>query len=124
MELMVRAGESGERYILNAVNIPHKRFFELIAKALGAKVPGIIIGPFLAELAWRVEWLKEKILGISPLATKESARASVSKYWYHNEKSLSIEGFQYRSFEDTILDTAAAFKQAKASHLEPVPMPF
>ncbi|MBC7776776.1 MAG: hypothetical protein H7246_15185, partial [Phycisphaerae bacterium] len=88
-------------------------FFGMIAKELGVPPPSVTIGPFLAEVAWRVEWLKEKILGTTPLATKESARASVTYYTYGNEKSRSVFGFEYLPFEQTVRDTAAQYLEAK-----------
>jgi len=119
MEKMIQADFSAERYILNAVNIPHREFFNTIAGALEVAPPSIKVGPFLAELAWRVEWLKEKLLGTAPLVTKESARASVTKFRYHNEKSLSVQGFQYHPFDQTILDTAQQYLEAKKDGFTP-----
>jgi dihydroflavonol-4-reductase len=63
-------------------------------------------------VAWRVEWLKEKLLGAEPIVTKESARASVSSYFYDNSKSLTVPGFAYRPLEQTIRETAAQFLDA------------
>lgn len=113
IELALSQGVSGERYILNAVNLTHQDFFAMIARALNVTPPYIKVGPFLVELAWRVEWLKEKILGSKPLLTKESARASVTAFTYHNEKSLLLNGFHYRAFQQTISDMATQFTEAK-----------
>lgn len=124
MEKMIQSDISGERYILNAVNIPHREFFNSIAGALKATPPSIEVGPILAEIAWRVEWLKEKLLGTPPLLTKESARASVSKFRYHHEKSLSVPGFQYHPFEQTIMDTAHQYLEAKKDGFTPRVLPF
>jgi dihydroflavonol-4-reductase len=84
---------SGERFILNAENTLYRDFFRMIAAALGAKEPPITVTPFLAEVAWRVEWLKEKLLGTDPLVTKDTARNSVSTFYYNNEKSRAVFGF-------------------------------
>lgn len=113
MVLLMESEESGVRYILNAVNTTHKAFFDAIALELNTKPPAIRIGPFLAEVAWRVEWLKEKILGIPPMATKESARASVTYYTYGNERSRQAFDFTYRPFEQTIRDTAQQYLAEK-----------
>jgi nucleoside-diphosphate-sugar epimerase len=113
MELMLRVDITGERYILNAVNLSHRDFFGMIADALHVSPPSIRVGPFLVEIAWRVEWLKEKLLGIPPMVTKESARASVTKFNYHHEKSLDVPGFSYRPFQDTIQDIAKQYQDAK-----------
>lgn len=103
----------GQRFILNAENIPFKAFFAQMAAALGTKPPPITVTPLLAEIAWRVEWLKEKILGIDPIVTKESARSSVSSYFYKNDKSLTVKGFQYRPLATTIQETGAQYLAAK-----------
>lgn len=124
MELMIRADYSGERFVLNAVNLKHQAFFKMIAQALNVQPPSIIVGPLLAEVAWRVEWLKEKILGASPMVTKESARASVTQYIYRNEKSLQVPGFTYRPFEQTIQETAMDYQFAKAHGFKPMHLKF
>ncbi len=108
---------NGERYILNAQNTPYRDFFQLLAKSLGAKPPSIKVTPLLAEIAWRVEWLKEKLLGFPPVVTQESARASVSQFSYSNQKSLTAPGFSYQPLERTIEATAAQYLEAKQSAL-------
>ncbi len=113
MVLLMESDISGERYILNSTNLTHRAFFEMIAQELGVKPPPVTVGPLLAEVAWRVEWLKEKILGTAPMVTKESARASVTHYTYGNEKSRSVFGFEYIPFEQTVRDTATQYLEAK-----------
>lgn len=110
---LLESDQQGERYILNAVNSSHREFFNMIAQELGVKPPPITVGPFLAEVAWRVEWLKEKLLGTMPMATRESARASVTHYTYGNEKSQSVFGFRYLPFEQTVHETAQQYLEAK-----------
>ncbi len=114
---------SGERFILNADNIPYHDFFKMIAGALGAKVPPITVTPLLAEVAWRVEWLKEKILGIDPIVTKETARSSVSHFFYSHEKSRSVFGFGYRPLEQSIREIGAQFLEARKEGLAPKVLP-
>jgi len=111
--LLLESDISGERYILNSENLSHRQFFGMIAQELAVSPPPITVGPFLAEVAWRVEWLKEKILGTTPMATKESARASVTYYTYGNEKSRSVFGFEYLTMEQTVRDTAKQYLAAK-----------
>lgn len=114
---------TGERYILNAQNASFKELFGLIANALGTKPPPIKVTPLLAEVAWRVEWLKEKILGAEPVVTKESARSSVSSFYYENAKSLSVFNFQYQPLEQTVRETAAQFLEAKNEGMKPKVLP-
>ncbi|MFN0033713.1 MAG: NAD-dependent epimerase/dehydratase family protein [Saprospiraceae bacterium] len=119
ISLLLESDISGERYILNSENRSHKSFFGMIAHELNVPPPPIAVGPFLAEVAWRVEWLKEKILGTTPLATKESARASLTNYTYSNDKSRSVFGFDYLPLEQTVRETAAQYLEAKREGFPP-----
>lgn len=110
--LLLENDVRGERYILNAQNIAYRDFFQLVAAALGARPPAIKVTPLLAEIAWRVEWLKEKLLGLSPIVTRESARSSVSQFFYDNAKSLTVPGFAYRPLEETVRATGGQFLEA------------
>lgn len=120
MTLLLESDISGERYILNAENILYRDFFKMVAQSIHAKTPPIPVTPFLAEVAWRVEWLKEKLLGKDPLVTKETARSSVSTFYYDNAKSCSVFDFKYRPLEQTIRETGAQFLQAKKKGLQPL----
>lgn len=124
MLLLLESGVTAERYILNAVNIPFRDLFFQVADALGAKRPAIKVSPMLAEVAWRVEWLKEKLTGAQPIVTRESARSSVSQFFYDNAKSLTLPGFAYRPLEQTIRETAAQFLEAAKDGYRPMILPF
>jgi len=113
--LLLESEINGERYILNARDTPFRDLFFQVADALGVRRPFVKVTPLLAEVAWRVEWLKEKITGAQPIVTRESARSSVSTYRYNNAKSLTVPGFAYRPLEQTIRETAAQFLDA-ANH--------
>lgn len=124
MLLLLESDINGERYILNAQNLPYKELFSSIAHALGAQAPRIKVTSLLAEVAWRVEWLKENILGAEPVVTKESARSSVSSFYYDNKKSLMLPGFHYRPVEETIREIAGQFLEAKKEGMKAKVLPF
>lgn len=110
----------GERFILNAQDTTYREFFHAIAAAMDKKAPSITVTPLLAEVAWRVEWLKEKLLGLEPVVTKETARSSVSSYFYDNAKSKSVFNFQYTPLEQTIRETAAQYLMAVKNGEKPM----
>ena len=118
MLLLLESDITGERFILNAQDTTFHDLFGMIAAALDARPPFIKVTPLLAEVAWRVEWLKEKLLGAEPVVTKESARSSVSAFFYDNTRSKSVFGFGYRPLEQTIRETAAQYREAKADGLK------
>ena len=120
-QFMVSLMESevkGERYVLSAEDKYHKDLFDQIAEASGKKAPSIKVTPLLAEVAWRVEWLKEKILGAEPIVTRESARSSLANFTYGNEKSLTLPGFQYTPIDQTVSETCAQLKEAAGNGFE------
>jgi dihydroflavonol-4-reductase len=103
-------GLSGRRFLLNGGNLAYKTFFEQVAQVLGKKQAHIKVTPFLRELAWRFEWLKGKITGISPLITKETAHASATTFYFNNEKSLkTFPDFHYTPIQQTIKETGEQF---------------
>jgi len=112
IERMIATDAPGERFILNADNMSHLEFFTRVARSLDRRPPYIIIGKWLAELAWRVERVKELILGTPPLVTKASARAGTTHYEYDNARSLGVDGFSYRTVDETITDMSDLYKSA------------
>jgi nucleoside-diphosphate-sugar epimerase len=119
MECLLHQDIKNERFILSAVNISHRAFFGMIASTLEVTPPKIMVGPLLVELAWRVEWLKEKLLHAKPMVTKESARASITNFIYHNDKSSTVDGFAYRALQNTVSDIAVQYKDAKGNGFIP-----
>jgi dihydroflavonol-4-reductase len=102
-----------QRFILNAENITYQDFFAQIARILDKKPAHILVTPFIREVVWRMAWLKSKIFGGKPFLTKESARASMTTFYYNNEKSLkALPHFQYRQLSHTIRETTLQFKES------------
>jgi len=113
MVLLLESDIAGERFILNAQNMSYNDFFRATAAALGVRPPSLQAGAWLTGFAWRVEWLKEKLLGLPPMVTQEGARASLSQVSFSNAKSLTLPGFAYHPLEQTIKETAEAFLKSK-----------
>jgi len=121
--LLLQSNINGERYVLNAENMTYQTFFQRGAAALDIPPPSIIVQPWLAEIAWRVEWVKEKLLGLQPTVTKESARSSVSTFYYDHAKSLTLPGFSYRPIQNTIAETAQQYLESKQQQLRAMALP-
>lgn len=111
---LLEQGTADERYILAADNLPYRTFFEEVAGALGKKPPTLRLPPWMTQVAWRLEWLREKLTGQAPIITRDSARSSVSPYTYDASKSRTVAGFSYRPLAQTVRETAAAFLEAQA----------
>ncbi len=107
---LLQSDITNERFVLVSENCTYRQFFDAIAQELSVKPPSVTVQPWLAEVAWRVEWLKEKLTGLTPMVTRESARSSVSTFTYGNTKSLAaFPDFRYTPVRETIAYTAQQF---------------
>ncbi len=98
-----------ERFILVSENATFKTVFFKIADAFNKKRPTICVGKILSGIAWRLEWLKNLLTGKSPLITKHSASASLSKYQYSSAKIKNSIGFEFETLNHTINDVCTDF---------------
>jgi nucleoside-diphosphate-sugar epimerase len=94
--IMVRLMEKrvcGERFVLVGDNIPFKEVMEIIAEELNVVKPYIAAGPFLSNLAWRMDSVRSMLTGKRPLITKETARSAQSTSRYSIQKiNLVFDG--------------------------------
>ena len=111
--IMLMQSEIGdERFLLCAVNESFKNIFSLIAKGFNKKLPHKKATPFLANVVWRLEWMRSKISGKKPLITKETARSAFKETYYDNDKFLkSFPEFRYTPLNDTITYCCNAMQQ-------------
>jgi nucleoside-diphosphate-sugar epimerase len=91
-----------EKFILNAGTVSYRELLEQIATRFGKKPPRWQVQPWMAAIAWRMEWLKGLFSGKEPLLTRETARTSQTKYVYQNDKIKQQLGFSFRKLSDTI----------------------
>lgn len=92
----------GERFIVNAGTITYKEFFEKVAVAFGKKPPRMLIKPWMAEILWRIEALRSKFTGSSPLITKETAKSARTHFHYVNKKVTDKLGVSFTPIDETV----------------------
>ncbi len=98
-----------ERYVLSAENRSYQEVFTWIAEGLGVKAPHINTPAWLGNLVWRIEWLRSRLTGNSPMVTKETAATAQQFVRYSSEKIREELGFTFRSLQETIQETAKHF---------------
>jgi len=112
MITLMESNISSERFIISAANRSYREVFNLIADAFGKKKPAKRVTPFIAQVVWRMEAVKSMLTGKKPLVTKETAATALANSYFDNAKMLKfLPGFQYRSIEETIIDTCADMKK-------------
>ena len=106
-------GANGEQYIIHGDNLSFKDLLQKIAVVLGKRKPSFAVSDSLAKVAVVFEWLKAKITGKRQLLTPEMAKLANKEFRYSNQKIVRDFGFQFRSMDETIEDTARVFLQSK-----------
>lgn len=113
MVALMQSNITNERFILVSENSSFKNVFFKIADNFHKKRPSVKVGKTLSNIAWRLESLKSFITRKTPLITKHSACASLSKYKYTSEKIKNAINFQFESLEETIKDVCRDFVKKK-----------
>ena len=63
----------------------------------------------MSAAAWRMEWLRSKITGSSPIVTREILRSSARNYMYSNGKIKAELKHDFIPVEETIKETCNVF---------------
>lgn len=112
MIMLMESDIQAERFILNAENVAFKQVFDIIANSFRKRAPYKKVTPFLAELVWRLEYIKSKITGKDALLTKETARTAQEKRYFNNRKLKTyFPRFEYTSIVKTIQNICEVLKQ-------------
>jgi nucleoside-diphosphate-sugar epimerase len=94
---------SGERFIVSSENWSFQKLLNTIADGFEKKHPHRRATPFLGEIAWRMEKVKNLFSGKRPLLTKESARVAHSHTYFSNDKLLAaLPQFSFTPLEESI----------------------
>jgi nucleoside-diphosphate-sugar epimerase len=110
--MLMESQWQNERYIINAENWSFRDLFNAIADGFQKKRPYRQATPFLSEVAWRWEKVKELISGRRPLLTKESAQVANSITRFSNQKILhALPGFSFTPLEEAIQNACLLYKQ-------------
>jgi nucleoside-diphosphate-sugar epimerase len=103
MILLMESTISDQRFVISGGNFPYKDIFTMIAHAFHKKAPHKKVTALLAEIVWRLEGIKGRITGKSPLLTKETSRTARAKVQFDNSKLLqALPRFQYRNMQSSI----------------------
>lgn len=106
-----------QRFILVGGDCSFQNFFQSIATHLHCKPPQLHLPRLLEYLVLPFAWLQARFTGRRAFITPESIRLSGHHNRYDHAKSIRIPGFEgYRPLEQTIAETATAFKEEERSN--------
>ena len=100
---LLSADVTAERFIVSAENKTYESIFNAISDAFGKKRPWRRATPFLAALAWRLEFIRSMIQGSPRMITRETSTLALSDSAYDNKKLLSVlPGFKFSPIDEII----------------------
>lgn len=100
--LLLESNIKGERFIVSGENIKYRDLFDLIAEKFKKRKATIKVTPFLKEIAWRIEFLRNIFSWGKPLITKETANASMRIKSYSNKKIKDILDYQFIPIKESV----------------------
>ncbi len=109
---------SGERYIVSGEDLKWKGFFDTMAKYLNVPAPSREITGWQREFFWRVEWLRSRLTGGSPLVTRETVRLSAHHFFYDHSKLKKALNFEFTPIEQSLRESCEQYLLSKEKGLD------
>jgi nucleoside-diphosphate-sugar epimerase len=106
--LQKKSDGKNQRYIINAENYSYKQLFTQVADAFGMKVPNKEAKPWMLEIAWRLQAIKNAVTGKQGGLNKDIARSAFTKQEYANQKIVNTLNYNFKSVKTSIKQIAKA----------------
>lgn len=115
MLLLMSEKHLNERYIIVGKTLSFSELTSKISNVLGVKAPKKFAKRWMLSYAWRIDWVKHKVLGKNRKLTKNMCKTLNSKNHYSSEKFLKVEKeFNFKPISQTILEVGNLFlKESK-----------
>ena len=104
MHQLMTSTIKNESFILVSENLSFKTFQTKTAQALNVEPPSKEAKPWLLDLAWRLDWLRFKLLGKRRSLTKQTAKSATSVTKYDNSKLRNALDFEFKPIEKSIAE--------------------
>ncbi|MFC2079906.1 NAD-dependent epimerase/dehydratase family protein [Bacteroidota bacterium] len=100
---LMESSITGERFLVTSENLSYKDIFDKLADQLNKPKPTIEGTVFIAELAWRLDWVKSKIFGIGKHTfSKEGVRTAKNVTTFDNSKIKIALDFEFEPIDDVV----------------------
>jgi len=111
MVLLMKSPVENERYILVSENNSFREVLNEIAQNFEKKPPSIKITNLMSEIGWRLNWLKSKLTGSSPLITKRTSKTIHQKTYYSSDKIIKILNFKFQPISEAVTEICSFYKK-------------
>ncbi|PNQ75082.1 NAD-dependent epimerase [Hanstruepera neustonica] len=99
---LLNSSIENERFVLVAENISYQTFLNTIANHLNVEQPKKEAKPWLLAIAWRLDWLKNKITGKRRVLVKQMVASLFNSVIYENTKIKEVLSYKFIPFEKSI----------------------
>ncbi len=106
---LMQKNKTGERYILSSETKPFRWVFDVIAEAIDRPKAKNEVNLGLARWVVLAEKWRSKVIGKSPLITKETLRNATLQCDYVNDKVKKELNFTFKPVQETVKETASWF---------------
>lgn len=111
MTLLMKSDLKNEKFVLVSENLSFKDFFTQVAHQLKVNSPQKEAKQWMLSIAWRVDWLRFKLLGKRRKLSKQMAKSAVSKTRFSSDKIKKQLEFEFKPMANSIADTAKLFRR-------------
>lgn len=111
MIALLKSDIENERFILVSENWSYKQFLKSLAKSVNANPPKKIAKPWLLNIGWKLDWLKNILTGKRRQLTKHLSRSLTSKTSYSNEKIKQTLNYKFKNVSDSIKEIGSIYQK-------------
>jgi nucleoside-diphosphate-sugar epimerase len=105
---------SGERFLVTSENLTYREIFDKVAEALNRPKPTVEGTYYMAELAWRLDWIKSKLLGFGEHTfSKERVRSARNVSRFDNSKIKGAIGIEFEGIDEVVKKVSEFYKKTK-----------
>lgn len=114
MITLLKSDIKNERFVLVSENWTYKKFLQSLAQSVNVKPPKKVAKPWLLNIAWKLDWLKNVLTGKRRQLTKFLSRSLNSKTYYSNEKIKLILNYKFEKIDKSINDIGSIYLKKQA----------
>lgn len=111
MQWLMTSTIKNEGFILVAESLSFKTVQTKIAEALEVKPPTKEAKPWILGIAWRLDWLNQKLFGKRRSLSKQAAKSTIRISKYDNTKLKNALDFEFKPINTSIDEVSQLFQK-------------
>jgi farnesol dehydrogenase len=112
--LALERAEPGTRYVLGGENVRQDRFYELVGRATGAKMPSMRMPDAVAKMSGAAMKAWARLTGGTPKLTPDLVEVYRHDWAYRSDRAKTELGYTWRPLEQGLTETVGWLKESGA----------